>query len=128
MIGGMPLAPRTRALVGRTPELDRLRRSSGPGPVPSGGAVLLSGDAGIGKSRLVAELAEEARREGRLVVSGHCVGASGDTLAWLPFGELVAEISEVAPDARAEVRAAHRDRDAERRPPAAPSRRRSPPR
>lgn len=107
MIGGMPLAPRTRALVGRTPELDRLRRSSGPGPVPSGGAVLLSGDAGIGKSRLVAELAEEARREGRLVVSGHCVGASGDTLAWLPFVELVAEISEVAPDALAEVLAAH---------------------
>lgn len=93
MIGVMPLAPRTRMLVGRTSELDRLRRSSGLGPGASGGAVLVSGDAGIGKSRLVAELAAEAGSADRLVVAGHCVGAGGDTLAWLPFVELVGELA-----------------------------------
>lgn len=93
MIGSMPLAPRTRPLVGRSTELDRLRRSSGVAPAPSGAAVLVSGDAGIGKSRLVAELAAEASETGRLVVAGHCVGAGGDALAWLPFVELVGELA-----------------------------------
>lgn len=89
MIEGMPLAPRTRPLVGRTVELDRLRRSSELGAGASGGAVLVSGDAGIGKSRLVAELAAEAGDAGRLVVAGHCVGVGGEALPWLPFVELV---------------------------------------
>lgn len=93
MIGTMPLAPRTRPLVGRTTELDRLRRVCDLGAGSSGGAVLLSGDAGIGKSRLVAELATEAADAGRLVVTGHCVGAGGDALAWLPFVEIVGELS-----------------------------------
>ena len=93
MIGGMPLAPRARPLVGRTAELDRLRRSSGAATVPSGAAVLVSGDAGIGKSRLVAELAAEANAVGQLVVAGHCVGAGGDALAWLPFVEIVGELA-----------------------------------
>ena len=93
MIGGMPLAPRTRPLVGRSTELERLRRSSGAAPAPSGAAALVSGDAGIGKSRLVAELAAEAREAGRLVLAGHCVGAGGDALAWLPFVELVGELA-----------------------------------
>ncbi|HIZ98082.1 MAG TPA: AAA family ATPase, partial [Candidatus Janibacter merdipullorum] len=90
----MPLAPRTRPLIGRASELERLRRSSGAAaPAPSGAAALVSGDAGIGKSRLVAELAAEAREAGRLVLAGHCVGAGGDALAWLPFVELVGELA-----------------------------------
>ncbi len=93
MIGVMPLAPRTRPLIGRTAELDRLRRGSGAGTTPSGAAVLLSGDAGIGKSRLVAELAAEAGAAGQVVVAGHCVGAGGDALAWLPFVEIVGELA-----------------------------------
>lgn len=93
MIEVMPLAPRTRTLVGRTAELDRLRRSSGLGPGAPGGAVLVSGDAGIGKSRLVAELATEASAAGRLVVAGHCVGVGGEDLPWLPFVELVGELT-----------------------------------
>lgn len=99
MIGGMPLAPRTRPLVGRTVELDRLRRSSGLDAAAPGGSVLLSGDAGIGKSRLVAEAAALADAAGRKVVAGHCVGAGGAALAWLPFVEIAGEIAAAAPEA-----------------------------
>ena len=41
----------------------------------------------------MAELAAEAREAGRLVLAGHCVGAGGDALAWLPFVELVGELA-----------------------------------
>lgn len=95
MIDAMPLAPRTRDLVGRAAELDRVRRSTGLDRRRSdaAGAVLISGDAGIGKSRLVAELATDAVTAGHLVVAGHCVGVGGEGLAWLPFMELVGEIA-----------------------------------
>lgn len=99
MIDVMPLAPRTRALVGRASELDRVRLSTGLDRRGSGagGAVLISGDAGIGKSRLVAEVAAEATAADRLVVAGHCVGVGGEGLAWLPFTELVGEIARETP-------------------------------
>lgn len=93
MIESMPLAPRNRALVGRDRELDRLRRVSGAADPVVSAAVLVSGDAGIGKSRLVAELAATAGDAGRLVVAGHCVGVGGQGLAWLPFVELVGELA-----------------------------------
>ena len=110
VIGAMPLSPRTRALVGRSSELDRVRRATGLGgesaALDPGAAVLLSGDAGIGTSRLVAELAAEARADGRLVVAGHCVGAGGDVRAWLPFVEVVAELARETPEVVAAVRTA----------------------
>ncbi|MGO1166991.1 MAG: helix-turn-helix transcriptional regulator [Janibacter sp.] len=103
----MPLAPRTRALVGRTPELARLRRGGGLDGSAAGGSVLLSGDAGIGKSRLVAEVAAEAVERNRVVVTGHCVGAGGAALAWLPFVELTADLEAQAPDAVRETLDSH---------------------
>ena len=93
MMEGMPLAPRSRPLVGRDTELERLRRAGGVTDPDLGGGVLVSGDAGIGKSRLVAELAATAEDAGRLVVAGHCVGAGGAALAWLPFVEVVGQIA-----------------------------------
>ncbi|MCD2468342.1 AAA family ATPase [Streptomyces sp. MBT42] len=58
-------------LVGRTRELDRLdvplrRRAGGTGPV----AVEVVGEPGIGKSRLLAEFAARARRQGATVLRG----------------------------------------------------------
>lgn len=108
MIEGMPLAPRTRVLVGRSQELARLRRGCGLDGSTAAAGVLLSGDAGIGKSRLVAEIAAEAADSSRLVLAGHCIGASGATaLPWLPFVELVAELETRAPDAFRETFESH---------------------
>ncbi|MEX0168855.1 helix-turn-helix transcriptional regulator [Streptomyces sp. LMG1-1-1.1] len=58
-------------LVGRTRELDRLdallrHRAGGEGPV----AVDVTGDPGIGKTRLLAEFAPRARRRGTIVLHG----------------------------------------------------------
>jgi DNA-binding CsgD family transcriptional regulator len=67
--------------VGRRLELglirDRLRRASP-------GVILVSGDAGIGKSRLVADAAAEAVRMGQRVVWGSCFESD----AGLPFAPL----------------------------------------
>ena len=61
-----PIADIRGPLVGRAAELDRLAglvglsgSSSTPGATPAPeGAVLLAGDAGVGKTRLLAELRE----------------------------------------------------------------------
>lgn len=99
MMNVMALSPRARPVVGRDADLHRLRGAVGLGPgAAQGGLVLVSGDAGIGKSRLVAELAHEAGTGGWLVVAGHCVGLSGSEMPYLPFTELLGELAAAASD------------------------------
>ena len=107
MIGGMPLAPRPRTLVGRTGELDRLRSAIGLTGEGGLAGVVVSGDAGVGKSRLVAEIGDEATRAGHLLAVGHCVGVGGSALAWLPFVEIVAGLDESVPEVVATTLATH---------------------
>ena len=72
-------------LVGRGEELDLLlevlNRATHWGP----GAVLLGGDAGVGKSRLVSELAERGADAGMTVLIGHCVNLPDGMLPYVPF-------------------------------------------
>ena len=74
------------ALVGRRPELGQLAAVFEDATGGRPGVALVSGDAGVGKSRLVAELAALARRQGAVVASGQCFGASG-RLALAPVAE-----------------------------------------
>lgn len=53
------------------------------------GLVLLGGEAGIGKTRLVAELAAVARSRGTLMVRGHCLEATSATTPFAPFIEIL---------------------------------------
>ena len=69
-----PIGPAARCplLIGRSAHLDALRglltaASSGHGQV-----ALISGEAGVGKSRLAAEIAAEAETAGFLVLQGRC--------------------------------------------------------
>src|SRR5689334_22212636 len=86
------------SLVGRRDELARLgaavQRARGGG----GGILLLSGDAGVGKTRLIAELAQ--RERDALVLSG-AAGHGGNA----PYGAVVAAL-------RAHLRANPRALDA----------------
>jgi DNA-binding CsgD family transcriptional regulator len=91
----MPLS--TGPLVGRDADLTRLRTAIGL-DAHSGGLVVVSGDAGIGKSRLVAHVTASAAREGWLTATGHCVGQAGSALAYLPFIELLGAIDASAPE------------------------------
>src|SRR5580692_9708041 len=73
-------------LVGRDAELGRLRgllQDAAAGHAVTG---LVSGDAGIGKSRLVAESMQLAERDGFTVLCGQCAEI-GDSVPYLPFAD-----------------------------------------
>ena len=59
------------AFVGRVRELWELERALAAAQAGSGTAVLLAGDAGIGKTRLATELAARARAAGFETLVGH---------------------------------------------------------
>lgn len=68
---------RSPALVGRAAELATLARLVDGLASGTGAAVLVTGEAGIGKSRLVAEAATRATRAGRTVLTGRAVDGGG---------------------------------------------------
>ena len=89
-------------LVGRARELDELASLTGVDP-PGRGAVLLGGDAGIGKSRLLAALAERADAVGREVAVGHCLDLGGSPVPYLPFTEIAGRLAAVRPEPVADL-------------------------
>ncbi|MEV6880062.1 AAA family ATPase [Amycolatopsis sp. NPDC051128] len=64
-------------LVGRSAELARLGETWRAAAAGRAGVVLVRGDAGVGKTRLVTEFAGLARAEGAVVATGRCFGAAG---------------------------------------------------
>ncbi|MEU5978236.1 AAA family ATPase [Streptomyces sp. NPDC047315] len=62
----------TPALVGRALPIRVLRTEIGRVTDSHGGLVLVTGEAGIGKTSLVTDAADEARRRGALVLGGSC--------------------------------------------------------
>ncbi|MFI5475340.1 ATP-binding protein [Streptomyces cacaoi] len=91
--------------IGREEELTRL---SGVLERARGGesrAVLIAGDAGVGKTRVLDEVATRAARSGMTVLTGHCVDLGDVGLPYLPFTEI---LGLLAADGRfAAVLAAH---------------------
>ena len=72
----MGLVPRLGSqapLVGRAEELTRLTAAVERARTGRPAAVLLAGDAGVGKTRLLTELCGRARAAGATVLIGHCV-------------------------------------------------------
>lgn len=98
------MTPPVRELVGRDADLARLAEILGL-DAPSGVGVVVSGDAGIGKSSLLARVSADAEAAGWVVAWGHCVGQSGSGVAHLPFTELVARLEVLDPDAVEQVAA-----------------------
>ena len=105
-----PSAP-PAPLVGRAQELERLAGLVGvPGPsgAPVGpGSVLLAGDAGVGKTRLLAELRDTAQSAGWQVVIGHCLDFGDSTLPYLPFSEIFGRLAADQPSVAAQLIDAH---------------------
>ncbi|UFU07067.1 helix-turn-helix transcriptional regulator [Ruania halotolerans] len=83
------------ALVGRTAELARLEAVWRQATEGSAGAVLLPGEAGVGKSRLVTELAAKVTHEGGTVLTGHCVGLGDAAPPYLPVVEVLEQVREI---------------------------------
>ncbi|WP_285777319.1 helix-turn-helix transcriptional regulator [Microtetraspora sp. NBRC 13810] len=93
--------------VGRETELEVLAEGFRESRKRSASAVLLGGEAGVGKSRLVGRFTEEAAEEGAHILAGGCVELSSEGLAYAPFTaalrQLVremgtAEITALLPD------------------------------
>ncbi|MEP7764034.1 AAA family ATPase [Sanguibacter sp. 25GB23B1] len=81
-----------RSLVGRADELAHLEALLGLEGAPrTADAVLLAGDAGVGKTRLLTELHAHARAEGWRVLVGHCVDLGDSALPYLPFTEILGQ-------------------------------------
>jgi DNA-binding CsgD family transcriptional regulator/tetratricopeptide (TPR) repeat protein len=100
---------RSADLVGRDAELEdlvsRLGIRASAGPVPY--AVLLAGDAGVGKTRLLTELRDVAIGEGWLVLAGHCLDLADGSLPYLPFSEILGRVLTERPEVAASVTERH---------------------
>ena len=77
-------------LVGRDGELTRLLGLLDDASSGRPSHALISGDAGVGKTRLVAELATRAADRGFLVLSGRCAEL-GDSIPYLPLADALRE-------------------------------------
>jgi DNA-binding CsgD family transcriptional regulator/tetratricopeptide (TPR) repeat protein len=94
MMGDVPPEfPAALPLVGRKHELDQLATLVGVRGGAGSPAVLLAGDAGVGKTRLVTELREQALSEGWRVVAGHCLDFGDTALPYLPFSEIFGRLA-----------------------------------
>ncbi|GHI10002.1 LuxR family transcriptional regulator [Streptomyces cellostaticus] len=79
----------TPPLIGRAGELARLTGVLERARGGEARAVLVAGDAGVGKTRLLDEVAGRAARAGTTVVTGHCVDLGDVGLPYLPFTEVL---------------------------------------
>jgi class 3 adenylate cyclase/tetratricopeptide (TPR) repeat protein len=81
-------APPLTPLVERDAERANLRRAVDDALAGHGRLVFVSGEAGVGKSRLVAEVAHEAEVRGMRLLTGHCVESDG-AAPYLPYVEMI---------------------------------------
>lgn len=79
--------------IGRTMESERLRghlaRAAGGSP----GLVVIAGDAGVGKTRLLERMIAEARSDGFTVLEGACLPLGGHAA---PYAPVVAVLRDLA--------------------------------
>ena len=78
-------------LVGRGEETARLQAALAAAQGGRGGTVLVTGEAGIGKSRLIQEAARGASERGAVVLAGRAV-AGGVPTPFRPFAEALAAV------------------------------------
>jgi predicted ATPase len=106
MAGGVP----SSAFIGRAVELGQLDATLDRAEQGRPQVVLVAGDAGVGKTRLLLAFGERARRRGMRVLTGGCVELGDIGLAYLPVvdalrgladdpaeAELLAEAAATAP-------------------------------
>lgn len=82
-----------RRLVGREHELGELRAGVAAAVAGSGQLLLLTGEAGIGKTSLIEAIAAQAGSEGLRVAFGRCWESQGSPVLW-PWIEVVRDLLE----------------------------------
>ena len=87
----------SEVFVGRARELEELERALDATRAGSGATVLVTGEAGIGKTRLASELASRARDAGFEVLVGRSIDLVGTELPYQPFVEALRPLGERRP-------------------------------
>jgi DNA-binding CsgD family transcriptional regulator/tetratricopeptide (TPR) repeat protein len=105
MIGSMATRVSSPVLVGRSAELEQLVAALDRAAEGSPSTVLVAGEAGIGKTRLLREFIGRARATGAIVLEGACVGLGAEEgLPFAPIADALRAIRrEIGPDDVAEV-------------------------
>ncbi|MFC5638738.1 helix-turn-helix transcriptional regulator [Streptomyces bullii] len=117
MLGTVETRSVSPVFVGRGDELDALHealaRAGGTSRAPGAGgepqALLIGGEAGVGKTRLVEEFAAAARHRGALVALGGCVEIGADGLPFAPFSTALRALRRELPGELAAAAAGQED-------------------
>jgi DNA-binding SARP family transcriptional activator len=83
-------------LVGRAEELAILRQAVRSAFAGSSGLVIIEGEPGVGKTRLLEQAGADAEQSGALVVWGHCVEGDGAPSMW-PWVQVIGALVESLP-------------------------------
>jgi predicted ATPase len=112
MIGGVALRVSSPVLVGRAAEAAQLWAAFERAQAGSPATVVVAGEAGVGKTRLVSELIARVSAEGALALAGGCLNVGEGVVAYAPLAEALrslggavdpAELALVLGGARAEL-------------------------
>jgi DNA-binding CsgD family transcriptional regulator len=79
-------------LVGRSEQLAVLEAALGPSGRGGPSVILIGGEAGVGKSRLMSEFAARASAAGARVLTGGCVELGTDGLPFAPFTAVLRDL------------------------------------
>ncbi len=91
-------------LVGRSDELAELVAALDHTLTGTASVVVLDGDAGVGKTRLLTELLATARERDTLTLIGHCVDLGDAPPPYLPLTEAFARLANQRPELVDEIR------------------------
>ncbi len=92
MLDSMSSRTISPALVGRAGEISRLRSAFASVREGAPAAVLIGGEAGVGKSRLIREFTAAERGAGARVLIGGCLELGADGLPFAPFTAVLRDL------------------------------------
>ena len=98
---------RAESLIGRDPELAALLRAATAEAADLTRMVLLSGDAGVGKTRLVTEVLDRLGQQGWHRLVGHCLDFGETSMPYLPLTQMLGAITSTSPELGQRLVAAH---------------------
>jgi DNA-binding NarL/FixJ family response regulator len=93
----MPRNHVSPVLVGRDAELAALMAAFDSAAAAEPGVVLVGGEAGVGKTRLVEEAADRVRLAGARVLIGGCVELGGEGLPFMPLADALRALMRDTP-------------------------------
>jgi predicted ATPase len=102
MIGGVPPSDPV-PFVARQDQLDRFAAAVERAREGEPGILLVGGDAGVGKTRMLSQAARAAESAGARVVVAHCVDLGEVGIPYLPFAEAVDQLARSSDAVRAVV-------------------------